>query len=87
MFKKKSIKLSLTLSTGSLFRSAAGVAHEINNPLAGVLIYADMLMKEIKHNEHWAGLRRNHQPDSALQADCLALIGVQPAIFGGTSRF
>jgi signal transduction histidine kinase len=29
------------------------VAHEINNPLAGLLIYADMLMKEIKHNEQW----------------------------------
>lgn len=37
----------------SLGRLAAGVAHEINNPLAGVLIYADMLMKEIKGNERW----------------------------------
>jgi PAS domain S-box-containing protein len=37
----------------SLGRLAAGVAHEINNPLAGVLIYADMLMKEIGGNERW----------------------------------
>lgn len=37
----------------SLGRMAAGVAHEINNPLAGVLIYADILMKEIKSNKQW----------------------------------
>jgi PAS domain S-box-containing protein len=37
----------------SLGRLAAGVAHEINNPLAGVLIYADILMKEFKGNEQW----------------------------------
>jgi two-component system NtrC family sensor kinase len=37
----------------SLGRLAAGVAHEINNPLAGVLIYADILMKELKGNEQW----------------------------------
>ncbi|MCK5349680.1 MAG: GAF domain-containing protein, partial [Desulfobacula sp.] len=35
------------LSIGGL---AAGMAHEINNPLAGILIYADILMKEIESN-------------------------------------
>jgi two-component system NtrC family sensor kinase len=37
----------------SLGRLAAGVAHEINNPLAGILIYADLLLKEVGHNPSW----------------------------------
>lgn len=37
----------------SLGRLAAGVAHEINNPLAGILIYAEALLKEIGDRAQW----------------------------------
>jgi two-component system NtrC family sensor kinase len=37
----------------SLGRLAAGVAHEINNPLAGILIYAEALLKEIEDRPRW----------------------------------
>ncbi len=37
----------------SLGRLAAAVAHEINNPLAGILIYADMLIRDISENQQW----------------------------------
>ena len=37
----------------SLGRLAAGVAHEINNPLAGILIYAEALLKEIAERPQW----------------------------------
>ncbi len=33
----------------SLGRLSAGVAHEINNPLAGILIYAELLERQIQH--------------------------------------
>ncbi|MBW1996505.1 MAG: PAS domain S-box protein [Deltaproteobacteria bacterium] len=39
----------------SVGRMAAGVAHEINNPLSGIMLYAELLKKTLKENEQ--GLR------------------------------
>ena len=38
----------------SIGRLAAGVAHEINNPLSGILIFAEILAKDLAQNPRWS---------------------------------
>ncbi len=41
----------------SLGRLASGIAHEINNPLTGILTYASLLLEDFKGTEHEEDLR------------------------------
>ncbi len=46
------LKLVQAEKIASVGRMAAGIAHEINNPLSGALIYAELLKEELRDNAH-----------------------------------
>jgi len=52
------LKLLHSEKMASLGKLAAGVAHEINNPLGGILIYANLLLEETPPEDpKWANLK------------------------------
>lgn len=53
------LKLLHSEKMASLGKLAAGVAHEINNPLGGILIYANMLLEETEREDpRWDDLKQ-----------------------------
>ena len=50
-------QIQQTEKLASLGRLSSGIAHEINNPLTGVLTYSSILLEELAGSEHEADLR------------------------------
>lgn len=51
------MQIQQTEKLASVGRLASGIAHEINNPLTGVLTYSDALLEELDGTEHADDLR------------------------------
>ncbi|MBN1223086.1 MAG: cache domain-containing protein [Candidatus Aminicenantes bacterium] len=57
--KKMQASLMQSEKLASLGKLAAGIAHEINNPLGGILIYSSLLLEDVeKENPEYANLEK-----------------------------